>query len=214
MRGILRTLKTWCISLLIAFLIIFIIKTFIGVPTTVKGTSMFPTFYSGEKLIVSTWDSTFDKVPRRGDCITFEAPSVDYIENADMKNPVAIYNEKEKSFMEKLAYKAFGISKSSYIKRVVGLPGEHVEIKNDKVYIDGKQLNEDYLFSTVRTNDSMGGEFYDVVVPDGCVYVLGDNRMSSADSRRFGCVPIKKIEGRAWIRWYPYKKLGTIKRGK
>lgn len=209
MKYIFKNIATWIISICVAFVVVFLLKTFIGMPTTIKGTSMFPTLLSGEKVILSTWGSTFNKTPKRGDCVTFEAPSVDIIDNADLNNPIAIYNN-EKNFFDKILYYGLGVTKSSYIKRVVGLPGDHVEIKNNRVYINGHPYVEPYVSKALKTDMSLGGEFSDVVVPDGYVYVLGDNRASSADSRRFGCIPINKIEGKVWFRWWPLKKFGTV----
>ena len=67
------------------------------------------------------------------------------------------------------------------------------------------------LKNGIETDMSLGGEFSDVIVPAGYVYVLGDNRISSADSRRFGCIPIEKIEGKAVFRWWPLKRAGKVK---
>lgn len=209
MKHILKNIVTWMISICIAFLIVVLLKAFVGMPTTIKGTSMFPTLSSGEKVLLSTWGAFFHNTPKRGDCITFEAPSVELITDVDNDNPVAIYNT-EKNAVEKFFYYGLGITKSSYIKRVVGLPGDHVEIKKDRVYVNGEQYNEPYVSRALKTDMSLGGEFDDVIVPEGYVYVLGDNRAASADSRRFGCIPIDKIEGKVWIRWWPLKKFGKL----
>lgn len=202
MRTILRLIRTWIASLIIAIIIVFLIKTFIGTTTNVKGTSMYPAFYPGDKIVVSTFSATFNKTPKRGECITFEAPDIDVGNNVDLSNPTAKYNDEEKNFLEKIMYYVFGLTKASYIKRVIGLPGEHVEIKNNKVYIDGKVLEEDYIKAIVPTDTGRGEQYYDVIVPEGTVYVLGDNRVASSDSRRYGCIPIERIEGKVWFRWW------------
>ena len=58
---------------------------------------------------------------------------------------------------------------------------------------------------------SLGGEFDDVVVPKDCVFVLGDNRTASVDSRKFGCIPLSRIEGKVVARWWPTKKWALFK---
>ena len=199
------------ISIIIAFCFVFLLKTFVGMPTTVKGTSMAKTFYPKEKLILSTWDANFNITPKRGEIVTFEAPSVDFISNATSNDSAAIYQENDESLGEKFLHDCLGISKKSYIKRVIGLPGEHIQIKYGKVYVDDTELQEDYIKNGIETDMSLGGEFSDVIVPEGYVYVLGDNRISSADSRRFGCIPIEKIEGKAVFRWWPLKRAGKVK---
>ena len=210
MKKFFKQILGWLLSICIAFVIVFLLKTFIGMPTTVKGTSMAPTFLTDEKLFLSTWSTNFDKVPNRGEIITFEAPSVELIRHADLSNPVAIYNEDSRTLYEKVLYYGLGITNTSYIKRVIGLPGDHVEIKNGKVYINGEILEEPYISKALKTDMSLGGEFFDIVVPEGYLYVLGDNREASADSRRFGCIPINKIEGKVAFRWSPLKRFGTV----
>ena len=81
------------------------------------------------------------------------------------------------------------------------------EIKNGIVFLNEQPLNEEYLDIGTIT-DAVEGCFTDVVVPDGHVYVLGDNREVSGDSRRFGCIPIDKIEGKAVFRFWPLNKIG------
>jgi signal peptidase I len=91
------------------------------------------------------------------------------------------------------------------IKRVVGLPGETVEIHDGHVYIDGQRLDEPFLEEATRP-----GRHGTVVVPPLHVYVLGDNRNHSNDSRSFGPVPIENLVGRAWISYWPLENLGVV----
>ena len=81
------------------------------------------------------------------------------------------------------------IGKRSYIKRVIALPGEHVEIKDGGVYINGEKLQEDYLQDGIVT-DVTGVGFSDFTVPENCVFAMGDNRNHSTDCRSFGCIPV------------------------
>ena len=100
------------------------------------------------------------------------------------------------------------LKKISYIKRVIGLPGEHVQIKDGKVYINGEELKEDYLVEGLRTEAN--GQFYDFVVPNNTVFAMGDNRTESMDCRSFGCIPLEKIESKVWIRFWPFNKFGKV----
>lgn len=83
-----------------------------------------------------------------------------------------------------------------YIKRVIGLPGEQVHIANGKVYINGELLIEPYL----QTPTNRGGDW---TVPEGTVFVMGDNRNNSSDSRSWGVVPLEYIIGRAELIYWP-----------
>ncbi len=90
---------------------------------------------------------------------------------------------------------------TEFIKRVIGLPGDRVELRDGAVYIDGALLREPYLLAHVRT-DPIGSERA-WTVPSGELFVMGDNRPDSADSRVFGPVPIASVTGRAWLRYWP-----------
>lgn len=92
-----------------------------------------------------------------------------------------------------------------YIKRIVGLPGERLEIKDGKVYINGKQLKEDYLAPGTYTEGN-----FDLIVPQNEVFVLGDNREVSEDSRYLGPIPVKNLKGRAVYRIYPFDNMKKL----
>ena len=202
----------WVYCVIIAIVIVLLIKTFIGVPTVVKQTSMFPTLKQNERLWLNRWGITFDKMPERGDVITFEAPTKRYIdiEHADYENPVAVYEYNPESIVSKFIYNILEIGKTSYIKRVIGLPGEHVQIKDGSVYINGEKLQEDYLQDYVVTT-GLEGVYTDIIVPENAFYVLGDNRGESTDSRRFGCIPFERVESKAVFRFWPLNNTGVLK---
>lgn len=91
------------------------------------------------------------------------------------------------------------------IKRIIGLPGETVEIHNGTVHINEQPLDEPYL---VR---STGSTYGPTLVPEGYVFVMGDNRGASNDSRVFGAVPLDRVVGRAWVSYWPLEFLGIVK---
>lgn len=95
-------------------------------------------------------------------------------------------------------------SRELLIKRVIALPGETIEVKDGGVYINGERLAEPYLSVETR------GVYGPLVVPDGHIFVMGDNRGASNDSRSFGPVPIDQIVGRAWISYWPLEDLGLV----
>lgn len=90
------------------------------------------------------------------------------------------------------------------IKRVVGLPGESVEVRNGQVYIDGEQLDEPW---TVRPG---GGNYGPQTIPPLRVFVMGDNRGASNDSRSFGPVAIEHVVGHAWFSYWPPEYIGVV----
>lgn len=201
----------WIYCIVIAVVIALLIKYFLGTPTVVKQTSMVPTLKQNERLLLNRITRTLKKEPKRGEIVTFEAPSkMSYkADEVNKDNPVAEYKNEPNGIMAKFLYHVVEIAKTSYIKRVIGLPGDHVEIKDGKVYLNGEEYHEGYLADDVITTD-LEGLFTDVVVPEGTVFVMGDNREHSADSRRFGCIPIEKLEGTVSIRIWPLNKFGKV----
>ena len=93
-------------------------------------------------------------------------------------------------------------SASDYIKRIIGLPGEKIQIRGGKVYADGEPLNEPYIADVPNYN--FGPE---VILP-GYYFVLGDNRNNSSDSHTWGFVPLKNFVGKAWVSFWPLDRWG------
>lgn len=202
----------WIYCIVIAIVLALLFRYFIGTPTIVQQVSMKPTLIQDQRLWLNRWGRTIGKMPERGDIITFEAPSKKSYtaSEIDQSNPVAKYENGPTSLWGKFTYYVLEIKKDSYIKRVIGLPGEHVQIKDGKVYINGEELQEDYLQSGIVT-DVLGVGFDDFVVPENCVFAMGDNRSHSTDCRSFGCIPLKKIESKVWIRIWPLNLFGKVK---
>lgn len=200
----------WGICIVVAIILALLFRHFIGTPTVVKQTSMVSTLMQNDRLFLNRWIVTTHGEFKRGDIITFEAPTdkVVSLANANLDYPVAKYDYNPKG-MEAFSYYFLENGKTSFIKRIIGVAGDHVEIKDDKVYLNGEELHEDYLPSNVKTTSS-GGVYTDVVVPDGYVFAMGDNRSGSTDCRHFGCVPINKIEGKVLFRFWPLNKFGKV----
>lgn len=206
-----RNIIEWIVCIIIAIIIALVVRHYIGTPTIVQQKSMFPTLKQDERLWISRWGRTTKKLPKKGDIITFEAPSITNVKQGeiDMSNPVAIYNYNPKG-LSGFVYNVLELNKMSYIKRVIGVPGDHIQIKDGSVYVNGEKLQEEYIQSGIVT-DTGNGIFTDVIVPENTVYVLGDNRPKSTDSRCFGCVPLEKIEGKVIIRFWPLSLWGEVK---
>jgi len=116
---------------------------------------------------------------------------------------------------EKIAFKIKGIERGDivvftppekvnvenedFVKRVIGLPGETIYIKDGVVYINDQPLNEPYILEKTKR------DFYPFTIPDNCVFVMGDNRNNSYDSRYWGALPIENIIGRVVVLYYPLK---------
>lgn len=174
-NSIKKEIFSWIQVIVIAFIIAFILKTFIFRPVYVKGPSMDPTLHDGQILIL--WKLNYQLGdPKRGDVIVI-AEAEDELQN------------------------------KSLIKRVIGLPGDTVEIKNGDVHVNNQKLDPDYVDVDTSSNG-----FERSVVPDGQYFVLGDNRGNSRDSRyeSIGFVERENIEGKTVLRLWPFNKIGTI----
>ena len=140
--------------------------------------------------------------PRRGDIIVFDAPA---------RTQVAQEQDKGSSGIGGLVrdvFEAIGIlqpSTEEYIKRVIGLPGETVEGRGGHVFINGKELVEPYLPPSAVTAD-----FPPVTVPKDSLWVMGDNRTNSSDSRVFGPIKEDTIVGRAILRVWPFSRAAFL----
>ena len=205
----LKNILEWIICIIIAVILGLWIRYYIMTPTQVRSVSMKPTLIEGQRLILNRTIRLSNKLPERGDIITFEAPTEDYLTEAEFKeSPIARYNEPGGGF-NKFVHNVLEIGKTSYIKRVIALPGEHVKIQNGKVYINGAEYKEEYLSNSVKT-EAEGGLVLDFVVPEGTVFAMGDNRGESHDCRAFGCVPQDKIESIVLFRFWPFDKFGKV----
>ena len=205
----LKNILEWIICIIIAVVLGLWIRYYIMTPTQVRSVSMKPTLIEGQRLILNRTIRLSNKLPERGDIITFEAPTEDYLTEAEFKeSPTARYKEPEGGF-NKFVHNVLEIGKTSYIKRVIALPGEHVKIQDGKVYINGAEYKEEYLSNSVKT-EAEGGLVLDFVVPEGTVFAMGDNRSESHDCRAFGCVPQDKIESIVLFRFWPFDKFGKV----
>ena len=205
-----KEILEWVYCIIIAVVLALLFRYYIGTPTIVKQESMYPTLIQNQRLWLNRIDRTLKKLPNRGDIITFEAPS-DTLTAEELENrePIAKYENQPKNIFSKFLYYVVEFGKESYIKRVIGLPGEHIEIKDGKIYVNEEELDEPYLQSGIVTSAKVKG-LDDFIVPENCVFAVGDNRNHSTDCRVFGCIPLEKIESTVAIRIWPLNLWGKV----
>ena len=205
-RGILREVLDWVICFAIAFVVYLLINYFFICAPTVKQQSMHPTIKNNEKVLtIRPWmkGSKFEY----GQIITFEAPIDNklYIDSDE-----TLYTAQYENYtgITLFLYNFLDVNKVSYIKRVIGLPGDHIVIKDGMVYRNDERIEEPYLRE--MNTEIQEQEYADVIVPENTVYVMGDNREQSKDSRSFGCIPYSRVNGYVLCRIWPLNKLGSI----
>lgn len=179
-----RSMVEWVVVIVGAVVVALVIKAFLVQAFYIPSGSMEPTLDIQDRVLVNKLSYKLHDV-NRGDIVVFGRPDT---EGSDEIKDL--------------------------IKRVVALPGESVVIKDNHVYIDGQRLVEPYLPDGTRTStDSSPRKCTSenpCVVPDGDVWVMGDNRTNSRDSRWFGPIPESKIVGRAFVRVWPLNRLGLL----
>jgi signal peptidase I len=171
-------LKEWIKDIVIALIIAVVVIQFVK-PTIVKESSMEPNFYENDYLFVSKQSYKLFGEVERGDVVVVHSSLVQ--ENGDEK---------------------------MLIKRIIGLPGDRIDISDGMVYINGEALEESYTKDGVTS-----GDVRNLVVPDGEIFCMGDNRLVSIDSRdpSVGCIDIDQIVGKVVLRLYPFNKIGIIR---
>lgn len=124
-------------------------------------------------------------------------------------NEILLLKKYDKSY-DRFDIVVFNYNNTKLIKRVVGLPGDTVEYKDNKLYINGKYIEEDFLKNSQETYDFSLEELGYEKVPDGYYFVMGDNRTNSTDSRVIGLVPDENIEGTTNFAIFPLDKFGNF----
>lgn len=184
---------------MIAGIIAFVVRTFVAQAFYIPSGSMLPQLQLLDRVVVSKIAYQLHD-PRRGDIVVFDNPRPVPDADGDDDN-VAV------RFLRGIG-EAVGVvqpSTDEFIKRVIGLPGETVEGRGGRVYINGKALREPYLPAEVQTSD-----FNPVTVPKDHLFVMGDNRSNSSDSRAFGPIREGSIVGRAFVRVWPLDDLSFL----
>ena len=162
----------------IALLIAVVVRIFIAEPRYIPSPSMVPTLSVGDRLLVDKVSYRIN-VPEPGDIVVFEPPP---------------------------QLQGYGYSASqAFIKRVVGLPGQTVQVEKGSVLIDGEPLSEPYILEPPQY------EMPAVQIPSDSLFVMGDNRNDSNDSHVWGFLPTDNVIGKAAFRFWPWSRVGLFK---
>lgn len=164
-------------TLVLTVLIFFGIQSFVAQPFKVQQGSMEDTLMPGQYVLVDKLSPRWDTYSH-GDIIVFEPPAT------------------------------WRQGTVPFIKRVIGVAGDEVELRDGLAYVNGVKLTEDYIFRDEggiqqQTLPAPGGASR-WIVPEGSLFVMGDHRENSADSRNFGPIETKNVVGRAWLRYWPF----------
>lgn len=179
-------LLEWVKAIAVAVVLVVVVRWLLFAPFIVDGPSMEPNFWTGERLIVNKVLYNF-REPERGEVVVFHVPQ----ENRDL------------------------------IKRVIGVAGDTVEYKGDDLFVNGEKIDEPYLKEALDQSHAEGKLYNDrdypnemlteTKVPEGHIFVLGDHRNNSTDSRALGFIPLEDVIGRADVIFWPIKHIQIVK---
>ncbi|MBW4693607.1 MAG: signal peptidase I [Lyngbya sp. HA4199-MV5] len=172
--------RTWWENiqiLIIALILALLIRVFVAEPRYIPSDSMLPTLQIGDRLVVEKVSYRL-RPPAFGEIVVFDPPQQLQVQG---------YTKDQ-----------------AFIKRIIGQPGQTVQVKNGTVYVDRKPLQEPYIAAPPNYT------LPPVTVPTGEFFVMGDNRNNSNDSHVWGFLPQQNIIGRAWLCFYPFKRVGLV----
>ena len=175
-----KELRGWLLSIIVAFVLSLIIGIFIVQPYKVDGHSMDPTLHDKQRIYAEKWTHALGQVPAYGDIVIIDS-RVDrprtFVDDLKEHPLIALFTGESKQEI-------------FYVKRLIGKSGDKIEIKQGQVYRNGELLNESYIKEPMVNEPD---QVYDV--PAGHVFVMGDNRNNSKDSRMIGFIPVDHIMG-------------------
>lgn len=199
-RKVMKEIMGWFVSIVGAFLIVVLLNSKVFAKVQVQQSSMENTLFNDQQLIVDKLSYNFTE-PKRGDIIIF------------------LENEEKGTILDDALRTIDGITAmfngnkdiegkdSRLVKRVIGVEGDKIDIKDGYVYLNGEKLEEIYTKGeTIREEFKLP-----VKIGKDKLFVLGDNRIVSKDSRDFGLVDLKQVEGKAIYRVYPFNQMGKVK---
>jgi signal peptidase I len=191
-KKILKEVKDIVVFIVVVSICVIVIQSYVLASTKVQQHSMESTLIENDFLFTEKISYIFSQ-PKFGDIIVFLEEKEQGFDGSPIgvcvKDTIGKFRKDE--------------PRMRFVKRVIGLSGDTIDIKNGKVYVNGKELDEHYI-NGITDKRNLECPF---VVPEGQLFVLGDNREYSLDSRNFGCIDKKNIEGKVVIRLWPLNKI-------
>lgn len=181
--------------LLAALVVAVLIKTFLIQPFYIPSRSMVPTLLVDDRVMVSKLSYRFGD-PQPGDIVVFRNP-------AEADTPMSLPERVVRAVTEALGIRTSG--EDDLIKRVIAVGGDQVEIHDNEVFVNGKGLVEPYL-----NEGSFMPDMPARTIPEGMLWMMGDNRSESSDSRVFGPIELSSVVGKAVVRIWPLDRLGGL----
>lgn len=200
-RYVMTETKEWVKSIVIALVLALVLKAYVVQAYMIPTGSMEPTIMPRDRLFGNRFIYHF-RDPKPGDIIAFIPPE-SVTGNVDILMRRA-RDARDRAFPH-LRRGAGGERVVSYLKRVVAVGGDTVAVHGGRVYLNGVPLDEPYI------REELNYEYPPVKVPEGKIFVLGDNRCNSHDSHVWGFLPRKNIQAKAFFRFWPPGRIGVVR---
>lgn len=187
------------VLVVIAFVVALLIKTFLLQAFYIPSASMEPTLVEGDRVLVEKVSYRFGE-PKRGDVVVFEK-----------EFGAAILPVEDDPWWEDIGSALKGLfgfptgGTQDFIKRVMAVEGDTIEGREGRVFVNGEAVDEPYLAEGTETSP-----FGAVKIPEGMIFVMGDNRGNSDDSRAFGPIPVDEVVGHAFLLLWPPSDFDTL----
>jgi signal peptidase I len=190
------------VILLISFALVFgFVRPFVVEAFYIPSQSMVPTLKVQDRVLVNKFIYRFSE-PQRGDIVVFQS-----VEGGPLPPPQNPIKKAIRYFRVLVGAEApTGAPREDLIKRVVGVPGDEIAVRGGTLFVNGEPQIEPYVNKKFPDRST----FAPTTVPEGHYFMMGDNRANSRDSRFFGPVPKKNIEGEAFLRFWPPDRIGNL----
>lgn len=195
-KKVLKEIRSWVFTILLALAVVLVFNSKVMAKRVVVKGSMEDTLFNEQQVLINKFSYNFRK-PSRGEIIIFLEgekkgtlidDSVELFHNLITRDPEIELHTR-------------------LVKRVIGIEGDEVDIKDGYVYVNGEKIKEEYAKGITFVDKIQ----FPLVVDEGKLFVLGDNREVSMDSRDFGLIECNQVEGKAFFRVYPFNKVGKVK---
>ncbi len=196
---LIRLIAEIVVIIVVAFILSFVVRTLLVETYEVPSGSMEDTIQIGDRILSEKISYYFGE-PQKGDIITFESP----IQSEDSSSSYSVTTTDQDTANQEI-----------FVKRVIATEGDTIDIRNGSVYVNGELLAEDYVkdgdptVTFTSTYQDMEIE-YPYTVPEDELWVMGDNRTNSRDSRYFGPIEVSSITGRVFFRYWPLHRFGLM----
>ena len=201
------TFREVVVTIIAALVLAYVVQGFLVKPYRIPSGSMENTLHCSDRVLVDRVSYHLGE-PKRLDVVVFHPPAG--VDENGRPDPTQIADGNSQAGRDRSGNRVLTKADVNYIKRIVGMPGDRVEVHSHHAVVNGKKIDEPYLHPLPRDQVTSESEYGPVTVPKGTYLMLGDHRDNSADGRFFGFVPREFVIGKAFFVYWPPKRIGGL----